>query len=40
MDLGQILADAIVRTHGDSAATWTKPDVDGGLTLDGKFDLK
>ncbi len=40
MDLGQILADAIVRTHGDSAAKWIKPDVDGGLTLDGKFDLK
>ncbi len=40
MDLGQILADAIVRTHGDSAARWIKPDVDGGSTLDGKFDLK
>ena len=39
MDLGQLLADAIVRTHGDNAAKWIKPDVDGGLTLDGKFDL-
>ena len=40
MDLGQMLAAAIVRTHGESAAKWIKPDVDGGLTLDGKFDLK
>ncbi len=40
MDLGQLLADAIVRTHGDNAAKWIKPDVDGGLTLDGKFDLR
>ena len=40
MDAGQLLADAIVRTHGDNAAKWIKPDVDGGLTLDGKFDLK
>ena len=40
MDLGQLLADAIVRTHGENAAKWIKPDVDGGLTLDGKFDLK
>ena len=40
MDVGQLLADAIVRTHGDNAAKWIKPDVDGGLTLDGKFDLR
>ncbi len=40
MDFGRILADAIVRTHGNNAAKWIKPDVDGGLTLGGKFDLK
>ena len=40
MDLGQLLADAIVRTQGENVAKWIKPDVNGGLTLDGRSVLK